>query len=61
VTRDHYLAQVQRHVKFSQKFAISQNYAKGSKCKELGCHGETEWVTDLFLVIFVAYITNLVL
>ena len=29
------------------------------KCKELGC--ETEWVTDLFLVIFVAYITNLVL
>jgi hypothetical protein len=29
------------------------------KCKELGC--ETEWVTDPFLVIFVAYITNLVL
>ena len=27
------------------------------KCKELEC--ETEWVTDLFLVIFVAYITNL--
>jgi hypothetical protein len=29
------------------------------KCKELGC--ETEWVIDLFLVIFVAYITHLII
>ena len=29
------------------------------KCKELGC--ETGWVIDLFLVIFVAYITHLII
>jgi hypothetical protein len=30
MTRDLCLAQVHDHVKVSQKFAISQNYAKGS-------------------------------
>jgi hypothetical protein len=29
------------------------------KCEELGC--ETEWIIDLFLIIFVAYITHLII
>lgn len=45
-TRDHCLAEAQGHVRFSQKYAVSQNYAKGSttvlRIENISCRPGTE-------------------